>query len=131
MAKCKNCGMELGPEETCVFATYRLDMNGKELMICCERCAANMNAPQQPAAPPVLLAPPALSVKRTPMNTPARKRKAPRKAPRKATKKAPRKAPGKAPRKAVRKAAAKKGRKAAKKTARRPKRKPAARRRRR
>lgn len=113
MAKCKNCGMELGPEDTCVFATYRLDMNGKELMICCERCAANMKAPDQPAAPPVRLAPPALSVKRPPVNAPARKKRSPRKA----------------PKKAVKKTASKRTRKAAKNAARRPKPGPSGRRR--
>lgn len=108
MAKCKNCGMELGPEDTCVFATYRLDMNGKELMICCERCAANMKAPEQPAAPP------ALSVKRQPVKAPARSKKSPRKA----------------PKKAVKRTASKRPRRAAKKAVRRPERKPSARRRR-
>lgn len=126
MAKCKNCGMELGPEETCVFATYRLDMNGKELMICCERCAANMNEPQQVAAPPALLAPPALSVERPSVKAPARRKIAPKSIAKKKAGKAPKKVAKKSFRPSAKKAARKTARKPTKKAARRPKRKAAA-----
>jgi hypothetical protein len=52
MPKCRNCGMELGPEQACVFATYKVESGGKALMICCERCAGHAGeAPLQEAAP--------------------------------------------------------------------------------
>jgi hypothetical protein len=52
MVKCKNCGMELGPEETCVFATYKVEKEGNELMVCCERCSGHLEeAPPLEAAP--------------------------------------------------------------------------------
>jgi len=110
MAKCKNCGMELGPEATCVFATYKLEMNGKELMICCERCAGNLKSPPQPVAPA-----PAVSVLK-PQAKPAPHRKATGKAARagkKPKKKAVREAPKKRslPRKVKSKAANRKRRK--------------------
>jgi hypothetical protein len=53
MVKCRNCGMELGPEQTCVFATYKSEMDGKELMVCCERCAGHLEEAPPPEAAPI------------------------------------------------------------------------------
>jgi hypothetical protein len=118
MAKCRNCGMELGPEQTCVFATYKVEMDGKELMICCERCAALLEKAPPPEAVPVQpiteqapqarpVSPPKAEMKAARPGKKARKRPG-----RKATKKRPaRKTTRKRPaRKTVKKAAPRKRR---------------------
>jgi hypothetical protein len=98
----------MGLEETCVFATFKTNVGGREVMVCCPSCASDIEA----AAPRPVEAAPA------PKKT---GKKAPRKAARKATK--PARKAGKAARKAPRKA--KRGGKA-----RKPARKPARRKRR-
>jgi len=134
MPKCRNCGMDMGPEQTCVFATFKVEKDGQELLVCCERCAGLVEeAPPVEAAPvheiakmmPPAAPRPALKVprKQAPKKAPKKAKKAPKKAkkaPKKA-KKAPKKAK-KAPKKA--KKAPKKARKTAKK-AKRPGRKAA------
>jgi len=101
MSRCRNCGVEMGPEETCVFAMYKTTVGGREIMVCCPSCASDIEAAApRPAGP----APPA---KKT-------KKKAPRKA-----KKPARKAARKAPRKVKR---AGKAKKPARKSARRKRR---------
>jgi hypothetical protein len=111
MAKCRNCGMELGSGATCVFATYKLEKDGKELMTCCERCAGGLDSAQKPevtAAPAVpMLKPKATPAQhRKPARKPARAMKLPKK---KTSPKAPKKRPLR--RKAKSKAAPKKRRK--------------------
>jgi hypothetical protein len=76
MSRCRNCGVEMGPEETCVFATYRTNVGGREIVVCCSNCASDLEqAATQSAEPkPVENAPS--------KKAPARKaptRKAPRK----------------------------------------------------
>ena len=120
MPKCRNCGMDMGPEQTCVFATFKVEKDGQELLVCCERCAGLVEE-----APPVEAAPVHEIAKMMPPAAPrpalkAPRKQAPKKAPKKA-KKAPKKAK-KAPKKA--KKAPKKARKTAKK-AKRPGRKAA------
>jgi len=53
MPKCRNCGMELGPEKTCVFATFKVEKDGQELLVCCERCAGLLEEAPPPEAAPV------------------------------------------------------------------------------
>jgi len=91
MGRCKNCGVEMGLEETCVFATYKTNVGGREIVVCCPNCASDM---EQAAAQPVEAKPVG---KAPPKKAPARKaptKKAPRKVKRggKKAKKAPRRA---------------------------------------
>jgi len=77
MSKCKNCGVEIGPEETCVFATYRTSVGGREIVVCCPNCASDMErAATEPVEPRQAEKAPA---RRAPARN-APKRKAPRKA---------------------------------------------------
>ena len=92
MVKCKYCGIELGPDQTCVFATYKVEMDGKELLVCCERCADQLDdAPPLEAAPvhPVAQVMPPTSPRA------ARKGRAPKAVKRAARKAAKRSAPRK------------------------------------
>ena len=59
MVKCRNCGVELGSGDNCVFATFRVEMGGREITMCCARCAAAMSAEQGvgPAPAPAPMAP--------------------------------------------------------------------------
>jgi len=100
MGRCKNCGVEMGLDETCVFATYRTNVGGQEIIVCCQNCATELERAAQQA------------VEVKPAPAPARKRpsRPARKAPRKVHK-APRKAK-KAPKKKARRAAAKRPRRA-------------------
>lgn len=42
----------MGPEETCVFATYRTNVGGREIVVCCPNCASDMEqAAVQPVEP--------------------------------------------------------------------------------
>ncbi len=70
MGRCKNCGVEMDPEETCVFATYKTNVGGREIIVCCPNCASDLEqAATQPAGP----APPVTK----PARKPARKAKRP------------------------------------------------------
>ncbi len=73
MSKCKNCGVEIGPEETCVFATYRTNVGGREIIVCCPNCASDL---EREATEPVEPQP---AVK-APAKKPARKARKARKA---------------------------------------------------
>jgi hypothetical protein len=42
MSRCKNCGVEMGPEQTCVFATYKTNIGGQEIIVCCPNCARDL-----------------------------------------------------------------------------------------
>ena len=81
MSRCRNCGVEMGPEETCVFATYKTTVGGREIVVCCPSCASDI---EQAAARPAEPAPPAKkSVKKAPRKAKKPAKKAARKAPRK------------------------------------------------
>ncbi len=42
----------MGPEETCVFATYKTIVGGREIIVCCPNCASDLEqAATQPAIP--------------------------------------------------------------------------------
>jgi len=52
MGRCKNCGVDMSPEETCVFATYKTNVGGREIIVCCPSCASDLEqAATQPAEP--------------------------------------------------------------------------------
>jgi hypothetical protein len=83
MSKCKNCGVEIGPEETCVFATYKTTVGDREIIVCCPNCASDL---EQAAAQPAVARPakkaPAKKAPRK-VKRAGRSKKAPKKAPRK------------------------------------------------
>ena len=76
MSRCRNCGVEMGPEETCVFATYKTNVGGREIVVCCPNCASDL---EQAAAQPVETRPVRKAARKAPARK-APKRKAPRKA---------------------------------------------------
>jgi len=88
MSRCKNCGVEMGLEETCVFATYKTSVGGREIIVCCPNCASDL---EQAAAQPVEPAP----VEKAPTKMAAPKKARGKKARRTVKKgfKTPRKAP--------------------------------------
>lgn len=110
MGKCRNCGVDMGPEETCVFATFKTNVGGREIMVCCPSCAADL---EQAAMEPK----PAPAEKKPVKKAPAKAKKPARKAPAKA-------------KKAVRKPGKNAQRKAKNGKAKKPARRPARRRRR-
>jgi hypothetical protein len=133
MPKCKNCGMELGPEQSCVFATYKVESGGKELLICCERCAGHAGEAPPPEAAPehpvaeMMPATPPQPARKEPLPVTVAPRKivaglvrqaaatAVRRVARRVVKRAARKAVIKSARKAVKRAVLKAVKKAAKK----------------
>ena len=37
--KCEMCGVEVAKEEKCEFANYIRNIDGKEVLFCCAKCA--------------------------------------------------------------------------------------------